>query len=233
MQFWRIIAASIMLPLIAIGCGRVSPAALPTAGVSVPPATASTSVPPATAATSVLPTVAVTSTSLATSAATSVPRATADTTGQCQVNVDELNLRGGPSLAYDVIQVLDKSDMLIADARSPDQAWLKVRVRDSDVRGWVSADPSWIVCAGDITALSRGLPIGAFPPPPSPIPSPVLLPDTPLPDTPPPTAPLPLPPSLIPTPGETPTETPPPTETPTERPPPPPPSLTPTQTPAK
>ena len=75
-------------------------------------------------------------------------------TPMCQVVSNTLNLRRGPSIAYQpVLAVLNRGNQLEPLGRSPDLWWVRVRVHDSGEEGWVSALEIYISCDVRIFAL--------------------------------------------------------------------------------
>ncbi len=85
-----------------------------------------------------------------------------------------LNLRPGPGTIYEPpIRALPSGTELIPLARSPDSQWIRVQVRPSGERGWISASPRFVQCNLPI----GNLPLDKVPPPPTPTltPTPSLL----------------------------------------------------------
>ncbi len=217
-RMFRLVSVLLALIVFGITAAVVAPhiGELQSAFVSPPTPTSTNGVVVAareTAATSIptaaqTPTDAATPTTLPTATSAPSPTQTPEPL-TCQVLVERLNLRAGPSTAFRSLAVLTEGAIVTPVARVEGINW--VQVQSSLGQGWVSADPSILRCSADISTL--GLTNSPAIPTPTtrrPTPRPAAVParpPTPLPTVPPTEAPpTPVPPTIevtLPTPEAT------------------------------
>ena len=65
--------------------------------------------------------------------------------GTCEVLVARLNVRSGPSVAYEPLGVVKAGDKLLPMARNQATSWVRVQVVGTMLSGWVSAKPSYYI----------------------------------------------------------------------------------------
>jgi hypothetical protein len=126
------------------------------------------------------------------SAPSLAPAATGTALDQCKVVAVTLNLRGGPGADYPTRRELPSGASLAPLSRSPDMAWIEVRLVGEQASGWVRAGDALITCAPTLAQLIARLPQGVVPPLPTavlPLPAEAPAPPAPQPPMPPPAPP--------------------------------------------
>ena len=71
----------------------------------------------------------------------------------CSVTAMALNMREGPSTAYDPLTPLVQNTSLKPLGRNPDGSWIKVRVQGNNQLGWVSNGASFVSCNVPVESL--------------------------------------------------------------------------------
>ncbi|MBW7886516.1 MAG: hypothetical protein H3C34_28590 [Caldilineaceae bacterium] len=108
----------------------------------------------------------------------------------CRIKVPTLNVRGGPGLEFAVIAKIRGTETepgsVIVTGFDATRQWLQVTERVAR-DGWITANPDFIACEGDLASLP--VPEGAAAPLPTPTPAPVV--DAPAPTATPQPAPAP------------------------------------------
>lgn len=139
----------------------IPPANTPTPSEVATPATTTPSI------VTILPSPTSTATTFPTLSPTGTPTSTP--IPEAVVDANELNLRTGPGVVYNIIGVLHQGDNLEIQGRTADNKWLQVASANLDVLGWVSVEFISIINT-DLNTI----PIAVIPPTPSSTPTPLI-----------------------------------------------------------
>ena len=72
---------------------------------------------------------------------------------QCEVITNGINLRSGPGRANRLIVGLQQGEQVTPTGRSADGAWLKVRLPERNLEGWVTYSERFLACQPPASAL--------------------------------------------------------------------------------
>lgn len=155
MRRFRLISFTLFFLLVMLACNLPSATPtpiLPTDIIIIPSATEPAPVPPTQpAAETALPTLTLSPIPswTATLAATISP-----TAGVITISVTgNLNIRRGPSIAYNPVGGLLKGQTATASARDANGDWLMIAIPNSTKTGWVSSRTKFSTISGDIMSL--------------------------------------------------------------------------------